>query len=313
MQVYNTRRQRGTEQITATLDPAPSPQTPRSRPRRPFARRLPFVFLIIGTIFAFGIVNLWLIKNDEQREKNFIASEQQAAKDHKATLAALIEKRYNLAREAESVARANQPFDESKYFRGLHAKNPGCDVKDATSLTVILNKKHCLAEQKWQPTSLVEVAGVQLQKDAASSLSAMMADAEKAGVGFEVTSGFRTFDDQQALYAAGTESGASSQPIDLTSARPGHSEHQTGLSADFKIGSCSLECFGTTRRYEWLKTHAIDYGYIERYPSSLGEITGYVHEPWHWRYVGPEAAKAMKQQRIETMEMYFGVSGGDYY
>jgi len=250
---------------------------------------------------------------DENRARSATAAAAKADAEHEKLMASIAKKRMDTAREAETAARTNQPFDEKKYFPQLSNRAPVCTVKPPITLTTVINKKHCLVDKAWKPASLVDVAGVQFDKDAAASLTQMMAAADKAGVNFEVTSGFRTFDEQAALYAEENETGASGQPVDAISARPGHSEHHTGRATDFKIGDCSLDCFGTTRRYAWLKENAHMYGFIERYPASLGEITGYIHEPWHWRYVGKDTASAMKREKIETMEMFFGISGGDYY
>lgn len=75
---------------------------------------------------------------------------------------------------------------------------------------------------------------------------------------------------------------------------------------------CPLECFANSQAYTWLRAHAAEYGFIQRYPVGLTAITGYSPEAWHWRYVGSEVALDMKAKNIETLETYFGISGGDY-
>ncbi len=84
---------------------------------------------------------------------------------------------------------------------------------------------------------------------------------------------------------------------------PGTSEHNAGLAMDI----CSLyESFENTEEFEWLSENAADYGFILRYPKDKQDITKIIYEPWHWRYVGVEAAKEMKASG-ECLEEYLGV------
>ena len=85
---------------------------------------------------------------------------------------------------------------------------------------------------------------------------------------------------------------------------PGTSEHNAGLAMDI----CSLyESFEDTEEFEWLSENAADYGFILRYPEDKQDITKIIYEPWHWRYVGVEAAQAMKASG-ECLEEYLGVA-----
>ncbi len=103
---------------------------------------------------------------------------------------------------------------------------------------------------------------------------------------------------------------------DRLSARPGFSEHQTGLAAD--IGAtdgnlCQLDdCFGTTASGRWLADNVARFGFIVRYTKANRKITGYDPEPWHIRYVGKALARQMQVEGIDTLEEFFGVSGGGY-
>lgn len=85
---------------------------------------------------------------------------------------------------------------------------------------------------------------------------------------------------------------------------PGTSEHNAGLAMDI----CSLyESFEETEEFEWLTENAADYGFIMRYPEDKQDITKIIYEPWHWRYVGVEAAKAMKASG-QCLEEYLGLA-----
>ena len=83
-------------------------------------------------------------------------------------------------------------------------------------------------------------------------------------------------------------------------ARPGTSEHNTGLCADFNMAS---DAFENTRMYQWMKENAEDYGFIMRYRSDKQPITGVIHESWHWRFVGIDVARQIKQMGV-TLEEY---------
>lgn len=139
-----------------------------------------------------------------------------------------------------------------------------------------------------------------------------MAAAVAAGLGFDLSSAYRSYSDQQVTYNNWVRVNGSQAAADTVSARPGYSEHQTGLAADLKVGGCALECFANTAQYTWLTQHAANYGFIQRYPVGLTSITGYSPEAWHWRYVGVATATDMKAKGIQTLEQYFGITGGDY-
>ncbi|MBC7459454.1 M15 family metallopeptidase, partial [Candidatus Saccharibacteria bacterium] len=102
---------------------------------------------------------------------------------------------------------------------------------------------------------------------------------------------------------------------DTYSARPGYSEHQTGLAFDVadSAGAYPLDSFKKTSQYQWLLANAANYGFIQRYYAGYTSITGYTAEEWHYRYVGVAVAKDMASKGIKTLEQYWGVSGGDYF
>jgi D-alanyl-D-alanine carboxypeptidase len=94
---------------------------------------------------------------------------------------------------------------------------------------------------------------------------------------------------------------------DSVSARPGHSEHQTGLAADLgaSSGECALRaCFGDMPEGKWLAANAYRYGFIIRYQKGATPRTGYAYEPWHLRYVGKQLAAEMQRTSV-TLEEYF--------
>jgi D-alanyl-D-alanine carboxypeptidase len=98
-------------------------------------------------------------------------------------------------------------------------------------------------------------------------------------------------------------------------ARPGYSEHQTGLAVDFAArGVSTLQVsFAKTKAGIWLAANAYRYGFVLRYPSGKTAITGYSFEPWHFRYVGVEVATAMHDQNIQTLEEFYALPAAPSY
>ena len=128
-----------------------------------------------------------------------------------------------------------------------------------------------------------------------------MADAaKKEGLSMKVISAYRTEAYQRNLYNERVRT-TGKVNADNYSARPGHSEHQTGLAVDV---SSTKGTFEYTAEFRWLQKHAHEYGFILRYPKGKEWITGYAYEPWHYRYVGVDAAKKIYQEGITYEEYY---------
>lgn len=139
--------------------------------------------------------------------------------------------------------------------------------------------------------------------EAVSALQTMIAAASNDGIQLFKVSGFRSYETQQGLYARyllreGRDA------ADRYSARPGYSEHQTGLAFDLNSVETS---FGETAEGKWLASHCMEYGFIIRYPEGKEDITGYMYEPWHVRYLGTENAKAVSESGL-TLEEYLGIT-----
>ncbi|MDE7226139.1 MAG: M15 family metallopeptidase, partial [Ruminococcus sp.] len=133
------------------------------------------------------------------------------------------------------------------------------------------------------------------------------------GLSIWISSGFRSYETQSEIYNNYVY--WNGQAIaDTFSARPGYSEHQTGLAIDVNTIDDS---FAGTPEAIWLAENCTDYGFIIRYPQGKQDITGYKYEPWHIRYVGKEVAKALKDAAAAagdpnlTLEEYLGIDS--YY
>ena len=197
-------------------------------------------------------------------------------------------------------------------------------LTDPTSMWVVVNKRHALQPKNYVPNDLVfpdvplRVPGnesMQVRKPTADALVALFAGAKQAGLTLMLSSGYRSYTYQVGLYN-GYVASSSVAEADKTSARPGFSEHQTGLAADIEPATktCEVEtCFKDTPEGQWLAANAYKYGFIIRYAADKVAVTGYDYEPWHIRYIGTDLAAEMHSKGIETLEEFFTVSGGATY
>ncbi len=184
---------------------------------------------------------------------------------------------------------------------------------DDGDLLVIVNKYHGVTRD-YRPEGMVTVDlsmstwdGIEIKKEAYDAFKELFEDAEAQGYTLAICSGYRSYEYQQELFenALATQSEAEAH---MFSAYPGRSEHHTGLAID--ITSPSMEWslsqdFADYAEGQWLDEHCQDYGFILRYPEGKEDITGYNYEPWHFRYVGKEAAKEIMSRGI-TFEEYLG-------
>lgn len=144
-----------------------------------------------------------------------------------------------------------------------------------------------------------------LLKDFTDNFNKMKEAASKEGINLYVVSGFRSYDIQNQLYNRYVARDGKEE-ADTYSARPGHSEHQTGLAAD--INSVSEE-FENTPEGKWLANNCYKYGFIIRYPKGKESITGYIYESWHIRYVGVDIATSLYNNgNWIALEEYLGIT-----
>lgn len=143
-------------------------------------------------------------------------------------------------------------------------------------------------------------------KEASDAYEAMFAAAAKEGIDLPKRTAYRSYSFQNSLYTNYVKSDGK-QKADTYSARPGFSEHQTGYCLDM-VSVTSSKNAEFKKEYDWLSANASKFGYILRYPEGKTDITGYIYEPWHYRYVGTELAeKLYNGGDWITMEEYFGI------
>lgn len=215
---------------------------------------------------------------------------------------------------AEQKAEADKALTAQQ--KGQVVTPKGCAISGAhgnpNAIDVVVNKKRCFNPIDFVPSDLTSFNGFVVSAKIVPDLTAMFAAANAAGTPLSLTSSYRSYSNQVATYNNWVRVNGSTAAADTVSARPGYSEHQTGLAVDFSAGGCSLECFGGSAQYAWMQTNAATYGFIERYPAGLESVTGYSPETWHWRYVGAVTAQSMKAKGVKTLEQLWGLPGGGY-
>ncbi|MGN0974130.1 MAG: D-alanyl-D-alanine carboxypeptidase family protein [Bacilli bacterium] len=158
---------------------------------------------------------------------------------------------------------------------------------------LIVNKKYSLPSD-YNPG---------LQKVAKDAYDRLAGDAKNNGYDIPLVSGFRSYETQKTIYN-NYVSIYGEKETDTFSAKPGHSEHQTGLAMD--VGKIDDD-YGDTREGIWLKENAHKYGFIIRYPKGKESITGYKYEPWHIRYLGEDLATKVYKSGL-SLEEYLGIA-----
>ena len=196
------------------------------------------------------------------------------------------------------------------------------DIDDPNSITALVNKQRPLAKD-FVPKNLVKLSSVgvpsvndhSMRREAADASRELYDAAGKAGHHLNFASGYRSYELQTELYTEYVDQ-LGQEAADATSAKPGFSEHQTGLAVDiFETNTdCILEgCFGETKPGKWLKENSWKYGFILRYENGTQDVVGYEYEPWHFRYVGKDVAAAYHESGARTYEEFVGAPAAPDY
>ena len=223
---------------------------------------------------------------------------------------------FKAASGSQPAAEQTAEQTENSY---VYAGEDDEQYRDTDSILVVVNKKHPLPAG-YEPQDLVRpdvemVNDCYVRSFASGAVEKMFAAAEEDGVHLILGSAYRGEVLQRQLYDSYVSQYGQSA-ADYISSRPGYSDHQTGLAidvSDHDTLTYLTEDFDTTPEGQWLLEHAYEYGFILRYPKGKEESTGYSYEPWHYRYVGEEAAAAIYNNGSWlSLEEYCQVEGGDY-
>ncbi len=191
--------------------------------------------------------------------------------------------------------------------------------EEATTLgsyQYLLNKNSASLDASYEPDDLVDPENVSstsgvftVRSEVATQLQSMIEAASNDGITILVSSGYRSYEEQEQLYTS--KANLLSESAALTAcAKSGYSEHQLGLAVDLTDDAETPNqtvSFAETDAGQWLMNHAHEYGFILRYPDGKQSITKYDYMPWHYRYVGTDVANAMYENGLDyTLEEYFG-------
>lgn len=218
-------------------------------------------------------------------------------KNHEETAFRLNDKYQPILNDKQKEVAISLPFERGS-----------CPVGNSESNEIFANVSAKVSIEKYVPEGLVEINEVIptkesrdlcLTEEVAVALEKMIVDAKNEDVDISITSAFRSFETQTILY-----NNRNTEVEKESIAIPGHSEHQLGTTVDLTTSevhndSASSE-FDNTKAFEWLSENAYKYGFVMSYPR--GKDTGYIFEPWHWRYLGADHAKEIKTKNLTIQE-----------
>ena len=182
--------------------------------------------------------------------------------------------------------------------------------QDPSDILILVNKTNrapivpvTLVKPNVTPTKPELSENIYMRPEAAAALEELFDAAAQEGVTLYATSGFRSYSTQKAIYERKLER-MDERQANASVAKPGYSEHQTGLAMDVEgettLGTGLTAQFGESPEGIWLAENCYRFGFIIRYPEGKRSITGYIYEPWHIRYVGRKAAA-----EIEALDVTF--------
>lgn len=183
------------------------------------------------------------------------------------------------------------------------------NITDKYSIDMIVNKYNGLTEN-FVPNNLEKIpseyckdvkAEEFLTKDALDAYKEMLSAAQAEGYDLLVNSAYRSYKDQEEVYQTYYNLYGEAY-VKKYAARPGYSEHQTGLALD--VASKSNSIFEQSKEFTWMKENAYKYGFVLRFPKNKVDITGFKYEAWHYRYVGKDIAKYMYDNDLTFDEYY---------
>ena len=187
-------------------------------------------------------------------------------------------------------------FENSNFYKNINI------IKKIDNYEYIVNKNNKL-ESDYIPTDLEEIdlrfacLNKFLRKEAKINFERMAKDAKDEGYNIVAVSAYRSYNYQEKLYNNYVVD-KGFYYADIASARPGHSEHQTGLAVDVADLSLDYDNFDKTKEFKWMINNSYKYGFILRYPKAKFHITGFKYEPWHYRYVGIKLASYLYKNNL---------------
>ena len=199
------------------------------------------------------------------------------------------------------IKNVNMNLDLTHYEDKIKARNLNTEK-------ILVNKYYYL-EENYVPDNLETISNryalsnMKLVNVAKNAFEEMASAAKKENLSIIAMSTYRSYEYQINLYNKYVKADGK-EKADTYSGRPGHSEHQTGLAVDVYNGKENYTNFEKTKEFTWMQNHASEYGFILRFPRDKENETGYTYESWHYRYVGKDVAKYIKENDISFEEYY---------
>ena len=291
------------------------------------------IFLLFIALFIFGIIEivfcigkLITTSNNKKDEKKIIIKEEKTKeKDKDNNKDTRLEELENIDKKIDYfnynyidryinykennkelsieqiIKNVNMNLDKTHYEDKIPAKNLNKE-------TILVNKYYYL-DENYVPNNLEKINNqyaldnMKLVKEAKDAFEKLSKDALKEKLNIIAMSAYRSYSYQVDLYNRYAKSDGK-EKADTYSGRAGHSEHQTGLAVDVYNKKLPYTSFENTKEYDWMMKNAHKYGFILRFPKNKEEETGYHFESWHYRDVGIDIAKYIKENDISLEEYY---------
>lgn len=175
-------------------------------------------------------------------------------------------------------------------------------------ILMLVNKYNYLTKD-YAPNDIIDVSNTyaygdnEIKEEVYKQFKQMWNAAKKENLSLIITSSYRDYAFQESLWSSRADA-YGEEVADAGTARAGFSEHQTGLSLDIVTYNIQMNDFENTDEFKWMQNNAYKYGFILRYPKDKEQITGYDYESWHYRYVGKDVARKIKDLSITYDEYY---------
>ncbi|MBR3162457.1 MAG: M15 family metallopeptidase [Bacilli bacterium] len=276
------------------------------RRKRRLKRKVKVTFFIFLLIILIGGISIYMLS-----QKNKSSSSKEVKKEQKT-------KKEEIIKEVNKESNLKEaPKNSSEYLAfgdGEYKTDKGFTIKIENGIAsvegnIIVNKTYSLPKE-FRPTnpysnSDKDWAVEMIDKDATNSFKLMQSDAKALGLNIYIASGFRGYSSQERIYNNYVAQDGK-EAADTYSARPGFSEHQSGLCFDLNSVNDS---FTNTNEGKWINNNAHLYGFIIRFPKGKEKETGYQYESWHLRYVDKDLAKKLYNNGDWiSLEEYYGLS-----
>ena len=275
------------------------------RKKRKLKKSIKVIFIILLIIILIGGIIIFMLNNKNNKQEENIKPNNIKNTDEATS---------SIKEENIIPSAPNNNTEFSNLSDGEYQTSKGYTLTIKNGLTyidgnLIVNKTYKLPNDYKPNDPYSPITGDwginNINKDVMSAFKLMQSDATSLGLNIYIASGYRGYNNQDNLYNNYVARDGK-EAADKYSARPGHSEHQTGLCFDLNSVDDS---FADTNEGKWINNNAYLYGFIIRYPKGKETETGYQYESWHLRYVGKDLAeKLYNNGSWLTMEEYYGIS-----